>query len=186
MCFCPLQSGCRMIFSTRVNDFAKIVGRNVGCHTNGDTGCSVYQKIWKTGRQYHRLFLRLIKVRDKVYSIFIDISKHFHGNFAESGFCITHGSCAVAVYGTEVSMSVYQRIADMTSPAPYLPVLRKWSCLHGDGIYPWYRRRYGHIFCEACPDRCSAQSWSTALVSAPALIHPGHPEGHAGAMTLMA
>ena len=30
----------------------------------------------------------------------------------------------------------------------------------GDDIYPWYLRRYGHIFCEAYPARCSVLSWS--------------------------
>ena len=63
----------------------------------------------------------------------------------------------------------------LTSPEPYLPVLRRWSCLHVDDIYPWYHRQYVHIYGAACQVRYSVRSWNTKLFAAPAsdrLLHP--------------
>ena len=45
-----------------------------------------------------------------------------------------------------------------------------------DGIYPWYRRRYGHIYDVACPDRCLTRSWSRELFAELALNRPLHLE----------
>src|SRR5699024_945415 len=59
---------------------------------------------------YNRFLFRLVKVRLKVYGIFIDIRSQFHGNFTESCLCITHGCRAVPVHGSEVSMAFYKRI----------------------------------------------------------------------------
>ena len=49
-----------------------------------------------------------------------------------------------------------------TSPEPYLPELRRWSCRRGDDIYPWYLRRYGRIYDGAYPARCLTLSWKRA------------------------
>ena len=84
--------------------------RNVGRHTYRDSGGTVYQKIRITGRKYRRLFFCFIKVRSKVHGIFIDIRKHLHGNFTQTRLSISHGSRAVSIHRTEVSMAVNQRI----------------------------------------------------------------------------
>ena len=44
-----------------------------------------------------------------------------------------------------------ERETEWTTPGPCLLGLRRWSCRRGGGIYPWYRRQYGRIFCGACP-----------------------------------
>ena len=62
----------------RADHFPQIMRRNVGSHTDCDTGSTIYQKIWKTCRQYCRFFFCFIKVRDEINCIFIDIRKHLH------------------------------------------------------------------------------------------------------------
>ena len=94
-----------------IYDFAQIMRRYVGCHTYGDTCCSVYQKIRKARRKYDRLFLRLIKVWHEIHGIFVDVRKHFHGNLTETRLCVSHGSGSVAIDRTKVSMTVYKRIS---------------------------------------------------------------------------
>ena len=113
-----IDGGISVLFYPVINDLhnstnnlTKIVRRNVGCHTNCNTRRSVYQKVWKSGRQYRRFFLRLIKVRYKINGIFIDVCKHLHGNLAQTCLCITHGRRAVSIHRTKVSMTVYQRIS---------------------------------------------------------------------------
>ena len=93
-----------------VNHFAQVMRWDVRCHSDCDTGGSVDQQIRETGRQYRRLLLCLVKVRNKINSILIDIRQHFHGDFAETRLSISHGSSTVAVHRTEVSVSVNQRI----------------------------------------------------------------------------
>ena len=62
----------------RVDQFSQIVRRDIGCHTDCNTRCSVCQKVWIPGRQDGRFFLCFVKVRDKVYGVFIDIRQHLH------------------------------------------------------------------------------------------------------------
>ena len=85
--------------------------RDVGRHTYGDTRCSVDQKIRESGRKNCRFFLCLVKVRCKIYGIFIDVSSHLHGNLAQTCLCISHGSSAITVYRPKVPVSVNQRIS---------------------------------------------------------------------------
>ena len=92
------------------NHLPQVVGRNIRCHTNGDTGTAIYQNIRVTGRKNRRFFLCLIKVRHEINGIFADICQHLHGNTAQSRLGISHRCGTVAVHGTEVSMSIYKRV----------------------------------------------------------------------------
>ena len=85
--------------------------RDIGRHTNRNTGRSVYQKIRKSCRKYSRFFLGLIKVRFEINRVFIDIGRHFHGNFTQSGLGISHRGSAVSIDRTKVTVTVYQCIA---------------------------------------------------------------------------
>ena len=87
------------------------MGRNIGRHTDRNTGCAVHQKVGETAGQNRRLLLRLIEVGYEGDCIFVDISQHLHGNLRETGLCITHGRSAVSVYTSEVSVSVHQCVA---------------------------------------------------------------------------
>ena len=61
---------------------AQIVRRDVRCHTDCDTGSTVYQKVRVAGRHNNRLFFGFIKVRGEVYGVFVDIRQHLHRDFA--------------------------------------------------------------------------------------------------------
>ena len=84
---------------------------NIGRHTYGDTGSTIYQQVRKTCRKYNRFTFCLIKVRLEINGIFVDVCKHLHGNLTETCLCVSHGSCTVTIHGTEVSMSVNKRIS---------------------------------------------------------------------------
>ena len=84
--------------------------RNICRHTDRNTGSTVHKKIRITARQNNRLFFRIVKIRNKVHSIFVDIRKEFHRYFAEPCLGITHGSRTVTVYGTKITMSIDQWI----------------------------------------------------------------------------
>ena len=92
-----------------VDDLHRVVRRNACRHADGDTGRAVDQKVRKHGRQNGRFLLVLIKVRDKFDESLIQVIEHRHGAFRESGLGITHGSSAVAVDGTEVTVAVDER-----------------------------------------------------------------------------
>ena len=85
--------------------------RYIGSHTDSDTGSTVYQKIGITTGKNYRFLLCIIKVRNKINSVFCNISKKLHGNLRKSCFCVTHCSSTVTVHGTKVTMSVHQRIS---------------------------------------------------------------------------
>ena len=84
--------------------------RNICRHTYSDTCGSVYQKIRVSGRKYHRFLFCLIKVWLKINGVLVDICQHFHGNLTQTCFCVTHGSCAVTVHRTKVSVTIHQWI----------------------------------------------------------------------------
>ena len=99
------------IGNTCINNFRKVMGRHVCCHTYSNTGCSVDQQVRNT-RRHHRWFLQcIIKVILEINSLFIKILHHFFTDFLQSGLCITHGSWAVTIYRTEVTLTIYQWIS---------------------------------------------------------------------------
>ena len=76
-------------FNTVINDLndridylSKIVRRDIGCHTYCNTGSSVTQQIRIAGWQHGWFFFCFIKVRCKIYRIFIDVRQHLHGDLA--------------------------------------------------------------------------------------------------------
>ena len=95
----------------RIDRVAEVVRRNIGRHSNGNTVGSVYQEVRITARQNNRLFLLAIEVRDKVYRIFINITQHLQGEMTHSRLCVTLRGGAISVNRSEVSVSVYERIA---------------------------------------------------------------------------
>ena len=100
-----LHGGISLFFNNIVDNFYnciyyffEVMRWNIGRHTYGNTGSSVYQKVRITGRQYNRLSLCLIEVWLEVNRVFVDICQHFHGNFAQTCFSVSHGCCPVTIY----------------------------------------------------------------------------------------
>ena len=111
ICFPIFQHMIINDLDNRIDDFSQVVRGNAGRHTNGDAAGSVHQKVRETSRKDFRFFQGSIKVIGKIDRIFPDIGHHLHRDLGETGFRITHGSSAVTVDRTEVSMSVNQHIA---------------------------------------------------------------------------
>lgn len=48
---------------------------------------------------------------DKIDGILVEVDEDFLGEFTQSCFGVTHGGRRVSVHGTEVTLSIYQRVA---------------------------------------------------------------------------
>ena len=93
-----------------VDDFAQIMRRNIGRHADSDTHRAVDQDIGETGRQHCRFFQTVVIVGDERHGLLVDIRQHFQGDLGHSCLCITVSSRRVAVYRTEVTLTVHQHI----------------------------------------------------------------------------
>ena len=93
-----------------VYDFLKVMGRDIGRHTHGDSLSSVHQEIGESGRKNSGLLFCVVKVWNKIDSILSDVRQHFHGNLAQTCFRVTHGRRTVSVHGTEIPMAIHKRI----------------------------------------------------------------------------
>ena len=92
-----------------VAKFSEIMRRNVGRHTDGDTGRTVQKKVREFGGKYSRLFERFIEVGSHVNRIFLQVAEKFLGNLLHSHLGVTHCGRAVAVDGAEVTVAVDER-----------------------------------------------------------------------------
>ena len=95
----------------RIDRLTQVMRRDIGRHTDRDTGRSVDQKVRVARGKNRRFLLRLIKVRDKIDRVFIDIGDHLRGDLRQARLCVSHSRGAVAVDRAEVAVSVDQRIA---------------------------------------------------------------------------
>ena len=98
-------------FGRRGDYFAQIVRRNVGRHADRDAGGAVNKQIRVAAGKNRGLFLRLVKVGDKLDRVLLDVRQHLHGNLRQTRLCVSHGRRAVTVDGAEISVAVHQRIA---------------------------------------------------------------------------
>ena len=106
-----LDLGIVDISAAGVDHFRKVMRRHIGRHTYRDTVGSVNQQIRHTGRQNHRfLFLAVVVIR-KIHGFLSDIPNHLQGERGHSGLGITRSRCTVAIHGTEVTVTIHQRIS---------------------------------------------------------------------------
>ena len=93
-----------------VDNLREVVRRDVSRHADRDTGRAVYQQVGEAGRQYDRLLALLIEVRLEIDRVFLDIRQHVVRQLGHAGLGITVCCRRVAVHGTEVAVTVDQRI----------------------------------------------------------------------------
>ena len=93
-----------------VDDLREVVRRDVGRHADRDAGRAVHQQVGEAGRQYDRLLALLIEVRLEIDRVFLDIRQHVVCQLGHAGLGITVCCRRVAVHGTEVAVTVDQRI----------------------------------------------------------------------------
>ena len=94
-----------------VDDFAEVVGRDVGGHAHGDTGGAVDQEVREPAGQNAGLFFVLVKVGAEVHRVLVDVGEQLHGHLAHPGLGVSVGSRGVAVHAAEVALTVHQGIA---------------------------------------------------------------------------
>ena len=91
-------------------DFAQVVRSHVRCHTHSNTRRSVHNHVRERRREHQRFFERFIVVRAHVDSFFFKIFEHEGTEIVHFRFGVTHGSRAVTVDRTEVTLTKHQRI----------------------------------------------------------------------------
>ena len=96
---------------TGINNLTQVVGGDVRCHTNGNTGSTVNQQVGDTGRHYGRLLQGIVEVVGHVHRILLQILHHSLAHHAEACFGVTHCRSTVTVYRAKVSLTVNKRIA---------------------------------------------------------------------------
>ena len=94
-----------------INDFAEIVRRNIGRHTDGNTLTAIDQQVREAGRKNRRLLFFAIVVVLHVDGILVQISEHLDSDLGHTCFRITHRGCTVSVHVTEVAMAIDQYLA---------------------------------------------------------------------------
>ena len=92
-------------------DFAQVVRSHIRRHTYCNTRCSVHNHVRERRREHQRFFERFIVVRAHVDRLFFEIFEHKGAKVVHLRFGITHGSRAVTINRTEVSLTKHQRIA---------------------------------------------------------------------------
>ena len=94
-----------------VDNFLYVVRRNVRRHTDRDTRRTVYKEIGIACGQHGGFFKAVVVVALKIDRVFVYIGEHFCGNLAHSRLGIPVCSRRVAVYRTEVSVSVDKNVS---------------------------------------------------------------------------
>ncbi|SAD91571.1 Uncharacterised protein [Enterobacter cloacae] len=84
--------------------------RNVGCHTDGDTGRTVHQQVWDLRWHDVRNFFRAVVVINEINRLFFQVSHQLMGNLRQTDFRITHCRGGVAVDRTKVTLTIYQHV----------------------------------------------------------------------------
>ena len=65
----------------RIDDFSKVMGRNICRITSRNTRCPIDQKVWKGCRQNRWLFFCIVKVPGKWHCVLFDILKEITSDF---------------------------------------------------------------------------------------------------------
>ena len=94
----------------RVHDLAKVVGRDIGCHPDGDARTAVDEQVRKLRRQHRRLLLGPVVVVHEVDGVLVDVGQHLGGDAGQARLRVAHGRGVVAIDGTEVALPVDQRV----------------------------------------------------------------------------
>ena len=91
-----------------IHNFAKVMRRNVGCHTHRDTARAVDQHVREARRKNGRLFVFAVVVVDEINGVFVDVSQHIGGWLVHADFGVAHRRSAVAIHRTKVTLTIEQ------------------------------------------------------------------------------
>ena len=94
-----------------VDNFAQVVRRDVGGHTDGDAACAVHQQVRDPRRQDHRLVLGAVVIVLPVDGIVVDVVGQRMGELGATNLGVTHGRGRIAVDRAEIALAVDQQQA---------------------------------------------------------------------------
>ena len=109
----PLDGDVRVVNlrADAVNDFAEIVGRNVGGHADGDAGAAVDEQIGKRGGKNGRFRAGLVVVGDEIHRVLVHVLHQRCAEVRHARLGVTHGGGWIAFNGTEVALAVHEPFA---------------------------------------------------------------------------
>ena len=96
----------------RIHHLTQIVRRNVGRHADGNAHRAVHDEVREAGRKHDRLLQTVVIVAGEIDGLAVDVREHIERHFAHAGLGIAVGSGGMAVDGTEVTVTVNERIAE--------------------------------------------------------------------------
>ena len=103
------DAGIVHIGETAINHFAKIVRRNIGRHTNGDTTSTVDEQIGEARRKNGRLSFRTVIVINEIDRVLVKIAQQRIGSLGKTAFGITHGCRRIGIHAAEIALTINQR-----------------------------------------------------------------------------
>ena len=92
-----------------VDNFAEVVRRDAGRHTDSYAVGAVYEQVRVSCGKNGRLFAGVVEVRAEIDGFFVDVPYHFVGDFGESCFGVTISRRRIAVDAAEVAVAVDER-----------------------------------------------------------------------------
>ena len=95
----------------RVDDFPEVMGRYLRCHTDRDTVSAHEEQIRNCRGKQGRFLQGAVEIVNEFDRFFVDITEHFGCDTRHFHFGIAHGGGRIAVYGSEVSLSLDERVA---------------------------------------------------------------------------
>ena len=107
------QGGLGMLdlVDDRVDDLGKIMRRDVGGHSHGDTGGAVHQQVGDARGQNFGLGFAVVVVGFEVDGFLVQVFEQGDGDFGEAGLGVPVGGGRVAIHGAEVALAFHQRVA---------------------------------------------------------------------------
>ena len=73
-----------------IDDLAEVMGRDIGCHADGDAGGTVGQEVGVSSRQNDRFGGLAAVVVLEIHRVFLDAFQQMHGNRGKAALGITH------------------------------------------------------------------------------------------------
>ena len=86
------------------------MGRDVSGHTDGNTVTTVHQEVWNLGWHHGGLLEGVVEVGRHVNGVLLEVVHDVFSHLGEAALRVSHGGWRVAIHGTEVTLTIYQRV----------------------------------------------------------------------------
>ncbi len=96
---------------TGIDDFGQVVRWDIRCHPDRDAGAAIDEQVGNACRQHGWFEFLAIVVRLEVDRLLVDIGQQIGRDFIQTAFCITHRRRVIAINRAEVTLTIYQHVA---------------------------------------------------------------------------